>query len=67
MYMVVGRVVVPPDLPVGSVILTRDWTMSAPGGGSYRRTSGPHRLSAENVSPGGTDPWLYTRDEKTSG
>ena len=30
--MVVGRVVVPPDLPVGSVILTRDWTMSAPGG-----------------------------------
>lgn len=27
--MVVGRVVVPPDLPVGSVILTRDWTMSA--------------------------------------
>jgi hypothetical protein len=30
--MVVGRVVVPPDLPVGSVILTRDWTMSAPAG-----------------------------------
>lgn len=38
--MVVGRVVVPPDLPVGSVILTRDWTMSAPGGASYRCTSG---------------------------
>ncbi|SYP14046.1 fimbrial protein [Klebsiella pneumoniae] len=41
--MVVGRVVVPPDLPVGSVILTRDWTMSAPGGASYRCTSGTNR------------------------
>jgi hypothetical protein len=29
--MVVGRVVVP-DLPVGSVIVSRDWTMNAPGG-----------------------------------
>lgn len=50
--MVVGRVVVPPDLPVGSVILTRDWTMSAPGGASYRCTSGTNRFAAKIVSPG---------------
>ncbi|HBQ7916138.1 TPA: type 3 fimbria adhesin subunit MrkD, partial [Klebsiella aerogenes] len=53
--MVVGRVVVPPDLPVGSVILTRDWTMSAPGGASYRCTSGTNRFAAKIVSPGATD------------
>ncbi|WP_281163481.1 fimbrial protein [Klebsiella quasipneumoniae] len=53
--MVVGRVVVPPDLPVGSVILTRDWTMSAPGGSSYRCTSGTNRFAAKIVSPGATD------------
>ena len=53
--MVVGRVVVPPDLPVGSVILTRDWTMSAPGGASYRCTAGTNRFAAKIVSPGATD------------
>ena len=53
--MVVGRVVVPPDLPVGSVILTHDWTMSAPGGASYRCTSGTNRFAAKIVSPGATD------------
>jgi type 1 fimbria pilin len=53
--MVVGRVVVPPDLPVGSVILTRDWTMSAPGGASYRCTSGTNRFAAKIVAPGATD------------
>ena len=53
--MVVGRVVVPSDLPVGSVILTRDWTMSAPGGASYRCTSGTNRFVAKIVSPGATD------------
>ena len=53
--MVVGRVVVPPDLPVGSVILTRDWTMSAPGGASYSCTSGTNRFAAKIVSPGATD------------
>ncbi len=44
-----------PDLPVGSVILTRDWTMSAPGGASYRCTSGTNRFAAKIVSPGATD------------
>ena len=53
--MVVGRVVVPSDLPVVSVILTRDWTMSAPGGASYRCTSGTNRFAAKIVSPGATD------------
>ncbi len=53
--MVVGRVVVPSDLPVGSVILTRDWTMSAPGGANYRCTSGTNRFAAKIVSPGATD------------
>ncbi|MBW4310243.1 type 3 fimbria adhesin subunit MrkD, partial [Escherichia coli] len=53
--MVVGRVVVPSDLPVGSVILTRDWTMRAPGGASYRCTSGTNRFAAKIVSPGATD------------
>ncbi|HBQ7274617.1 TPA: type 3 fimbria adhesin subunit MrkD, partial [Klebsiella pneumoniae] len=53
--MVVGRVVVPPDLPVGSVILTRDWTMSAPGGANYSCTSGTNRFVAKIVSPGATD------------
>lgn len=54
--MVVGRVVVPSDLPVGSVILTRDWTMSAPGGASYRCTSGTNRFAANRVA-GGHGPW----------
>ena len=53
--MVVGRVVVPSDLPVGSVILTRDWTMSAPGGANYSCTSGTNRFAAKIVSPGATD------------
>nr|AAP44769.1 MrkDV3 [Klebsiella pneumoniae] len=53
--MVVGRVVVPPDLPVGSVILTRDWTMSAPGGASYCCIFGTNRFAAKIVSPGATD------------
>ncbi|WP_227522372.1 fimbrial protein [Klebsiella pneumoniae] len=53
--MVLGRVVVPPDLPVGSVILTRNWTMSAPGGANYRCTSGTNRFVAKIVSPGATD------------
>ena len=53
--MVVGRVVVPPDLPVGSVILTRDWWPSAPGGANYRCTSGTNRFAAKIVSPGATD------------
>ena len=41
--MVVGRVVVPPDLPVGSVIVSRDWTMSAPGQKTSPASSGRHR------------------------
>jgi hypothetical protein len=51
--MVVGRVVVPSDLPVGSVILTRDWP-SAPAGqlSLYFRTN---RFAAKIVSPGATD------------
>ena len=56
--MVVGRVVVPPDLPVGSVILTRNWTMSAPGGASYRCTlrrrscrQGPRTLEIKSTPP----------------
>lgn len=50
--MVVGRVVVPPDLPVGSVIVSRDWTMSAPGGASYSCSSGTNRFVAKIVAPG---------------
>jgi hypothetical protein len=53
--MVVGRVVVPPDLPVGSVIVSRDWTMNAPGGASYRCTAGTNRFAAKIVAPGVTD------------
>lgn len=53
--VMLDMVVVPPDLPVGSVILTRDWTMSAPGGASYRCTSGTNRFAAKIVSPGATD------------
>ncbi len=53
--MVVGRVVVPPDLPVGSVIVSRDWTMSAPGGASYSCSSGTNRFVAKIVAPGATD------------
>ncbi|MFM4259049.1 fimbrial protein, partial [Klebsiella pneumoniae] len=53
--MVVGRVVVPSDLPVGSVILTRDWWPSAPDGANYRCTSGTNRFAAKIVSPGATD------------
>ncbi|MCS4273050.1 MULTISPECIES: fimbrial protein [Raoultella] len=53
--MVVGRVVVPPDLPVGSVIVSRDWTMSAPGGASYSCTSGTNRFAAKIVSTGSSD------------
>ncbi|HBZ1575720.1 type 3 fimbria adhesin subunit MrkD, partial [Klebsiella pneumoniae] len=32
-----------------------DWTMSAPGGASYRCTSGTNRFAAKIVSPGATD------------
>ena len=53
--MVVGRVVVPPDLPVGSVIVSRNWTMSAPGGASYSCSSGNNRFAAKIVSTGATD------------
>ncbi|MFC3065173.1 fimbrial protein [Raoultella ornithinolytica] len=53
--IVVGRVVVPPDLPVGSVIVSRDWTMNAPGGASYSCTAGTNRFAAKIVSTGSTD------------
>ncbi|EFL9552428.1 fimbrial protein [Escherichia coli] len=53
--MVVGRIVVPPDLPVGSTIVSRDWTMSAPGGASYSCTAGTNRFAAKIVSTGATD------------
>jgi hypothetical protein len=49
--MVVGRVVVPPDLPVGSVIVSRDWTMNAPGA-SYSCTAGTNRFAAKIVRQG---------------
>ncbi len=53
--MAIGRVVVSPDLPVGSVIATRNWTMSAPGGSSYQCTSGTNRFAAKIVASGATD------------
>ncbi|HIH4877885.1 TPA: fimbrial protein [Citrobacter braakii] len=53
--MAIGRVVVPPDLPVGSVIVSRDWTMSASGGASYRCSAGTNRFAAKIVVPGATD------------
>ncbi|CDZ82864.1 fimbrial protein [Citrobacter koseri] len=53
--MAIGRVVVPPDLPVGSVIVSRDWTMSASGGASYSCSAGTNRFAAKIVVPGATD------------
>lgn len=53
--MVVGRVVVPPDLPVGAVIATRNWTMNAPGGSSYSCTPGTNRFVAKIVVAGTTN------------
>lgn len=53
--MVVGRVVVPPDLPVGSVITSRNWTMNAPGGSSYSCTPGTNRFAAKMVVAGSTN------------
>lgn len=50
--MVVGRVVVPPDLPVGSVILTRDWTMSAPGGATIAVLPAPTALRRRSCRQG---------------
>ncbi len=50
--MVVGRVVVPPDLPVGSVILTRDWTMSAPGGQAIAVLPAPTALRRRSCRQG---------------
>jgi len=52
--MVVGRVVVNPDLPVGSVIATRNWTMSAGDGASYR-CRGTSNFVAKVVAPGAMD------------
>ncbi|WP_427168007.1 fimbrial protein [Citrobacter koseri] len=53
--MAIGRVVVPPDLPVGSVIVSRDWTMSASGGANYSCSAGTNRFAAKIVVPGATD------------
>lgn len=53
--MALGRVVVPPDLPVGAVIVSRDWTMSASSGASYSCSSGTNRFVAKIVAAGATD------------
>ena len=53
--MAIGRVVVPPDLPIGAVITSRDWTMSAPGGASYRCGYGTNRFAAKIIESGATD------------
>ncbi len=50
--MVVGRVVVPSDLPVGSVILTRNWTMSAPGGQAIAVLPAPTALRRRSCRRG---------------
>ena len=50
--MVVGRVVVPPDLPVGSVILTREWPMSAPGGQAIAVLPAPTALRRRSCRQG---------------
>lgn len=55
--MVVGRVVVPPDLPVGSVILTRDWTMSAPGRAKLSLYFRHQPLCGEDRVARGHGPW----------
>jgi hypothetical protein len=40
---------------VGSVIVSRDWTMNAPGGASYSCTAGTNRFAAKIVATGSTD------------
>ena len=52
--MAIGRVVVNPDLAVGSVIATQNWTMPAGTGVNYR-CSGTTVFKASIVAPGVTD------------
>lgn len=52
--MTIGRVVVNPDLAVGSVIATQNWTMPAGTGVNYR-CSGTTVFKASIVAPGVTD------------
>lgn len=53
--MVLGRVVVPPDLPVGSVIISKDWIISAPRGASYKCSRGNNHFVAKIIATGATD------------
>ncbi|MEC5343933.1 fimbrial protein [Brenneria populi] len=53
--MIMGRIVVNPDLPVGSVIATQNWTMSAANGSSYWCTAGTNVFVASMVASGATD------------
>ncbi|STW13393.1 fimbrial protein [Klebsiella pneumoniae subsp. rhinoscleromatis] len=56
--MVVGRVVVPPDLPVGSVILTRGLDDErSRRGKAIAVLPAPTRFAAKIVSPGAHGPW----------
>ena len=52
--MAMGRVVVNPDLPVGAVIATQNWTMPAGSGINYRCT-GTTVFKASIVASGVTD------------
>jgi len=53
--MVMGRIVVPPDLPIGAVIASKNWTMNSPGGASYSCTSGTNRFAAKMIMAGSTN------------
>lgn len=53
--MTMGRIVVDPNLPVGTVIATKDWTMSAGQGASYSCTAGTNVFVAKIVATGATD------------
>lgn len=53
--MVVGRIVVRPDLPVGAVITSQTWTMRAAQGASYNCTPGVNRFVASVVASGAVD------------
>lgn len=52
--MVMGRVIVDPELPVGAVIAKRDWTMSGGNAVNYYCTD-INRFKAEIVAPGVND------------
>ncbi|MBJ3816718.1 type 1 fimbrial protein [Shimwellia pseudoproteus] len=52
--MTIGRIIVPPDLPVGAVIKSQDWTMPGGGGIAYYCT-GNTTFAAKIVVPNAVD------------